>query len=180
MNQPDNFRNSQKLKFVTNEKHIQIRLICSIHYNLQQVADQLGLTWRQARHTCSSSNNYEWAQRCRAIKLGSEQVHEIEPYIRSSWEGHRVANMDLSLAPFSHFDCGKGAMGRKHEKRGYWHCFALCMPAISDVNRRKRISFAQTHLVKIKTQWSRFIWINETLMIGRLYANSLVMKLVWI
>lgn len=122
-------------------------------------------------YTCSSWNKYGRVHRGRPTKLSSQQVDEIEAYIRSSQEEQRITYEDLSLASFSP-DCGEGTIRRALEKRGYRRFITLCEPPSSNTKSRKRISFFQSHPGRTKQKWSQVFWANETWMTCGSHSNS--------
>ena len=78
--------------------------------------------------------------------MSTEQVDELEAFIRESPENRQMTYLELAMGPFSHWRCREHLISNNLRKRGYSRCIARKKPPLSAVNKQMRLEFAQSHL----------------------------------
>ncbi|KAI1006254.1 hypothetical protein K3495_g1973 [Podosphaera aphanis] len=76
--------------------------------------------------------------RGRTSSLSSEDVDEIEEFIKESPKNRRMTYFKLANGPFEHLGVRESVIKSEHEKRGFKRGPALNKPTTSPKIRRKR------------------------------------------
>lgn len=116
----------------------------------------------QVRHTFNTVNLSPQKPKGRPPVLSSNQVDEIEAFVRSSFESREMSYFQLAYVVFPHLGVSEKVIRREMMKRGYARRVAAAKPPLSPENKRKRFEFARHHLHWKKEDWMRFLWTDET------------------
>ena len=110
-----------------------------------KMAAQLGITVRQVEYTLSLPYLEPKKAPGRAPTLSSEDVDQIEIFITSSSQGRRMSWLELAAGPFRYLGVSERVSHNELKKRGYARHPALKKPPLSEVNKRKRLEWAEAY-----------------------------------
>ena len=145
---------------------------------IEQIAKDLGLAWNQAQCVCARHSESPSVRTGRLPVPSSQQIDQLVAFVRSSYEAGRMSYLDLSLDPFKVWNVGQRCIQRAPKSRGYSQRRAHSKPVLSDINKTKRIEFAQTHIIWTLEDWSQLDWTDETWATGNPHRNIWVTRLV--
>lgn len=141
--------------------------------NQTKNADQLGVTRRQVRYTLSVPYLEPKKAPGRLPTLSHEDVDKIEDFITASPEGRRMSWLEFAFGPFQHLGVGEFVIKNELKKRGYRRCPLLKKPFLSEVNRGKRLEWAEAH-----KDWMNILWTDETWVTGGRHKRDWVTRKV--
>ena len=175
-----NYSSSQRRrKYLSSEDCIRIRTLRKhTDKTMQQIAQDLGLSWHQVQHACARDSESPSIRTGRPPGLSNVQIDQLVAFVRSSFQARRMSYLDLSLDPFRDWGVGQKSMQRALNSRGYFRCRARSKPVLSDINKTKRNEFARTHINWTLEDWSRVVWTDETWATGNPHKNTWVTRLV--
>ncbi|KAI1005331.1 hypothetical protein K3495_g2884 [Podosphaera aphanis] len=163
-----------KSKRLNRDQRIQIKTLRESGMIHTQIAAQLGLTVRQVGYTLSLPYLEPKKAPGRALTLSSQDVDQVEIFITSSSQGRRMSWLELAAGPFrySGVPCDQPGPSRDRvresvlhnelKKRGYAHHPALKKPPLFEVNKRKRLEWAEVHKDLSDEDWTNVLWTDET------------------
>ena len=153
-------------KHLTHNQFIEIRTLRRFRLTIQNTANELGFTSRQAQYACAKEEENPTPHKGRPPILSTEQVDELEAFIRESPETRQMNYLELAMGPFSYWGCSERLTSDALKKRGYSRCIARNKPPLSAVNKQKRLELAQLHLDWSEEQWSQILWTDQTWVSG--------------
>ena len=145
---------------------------------IQQIADDLGLSWNQVQRACARQSETPNIQSGRPPVLSTQQIDQLVAFVRSSYGAWRMSYLDLLLDPFRHWSVGERSIQRALNSRGYFRHRARSKSVLSENNRRKREEFARTHINWTLDDWNRVLWTDETWATGNPHKNTWVTRQV--
>ena len=178
MNSLTTHTNGPRSKNLTRDQRVAIQTLRRHGLSQQAIARELGITLRQVQYSCQRGTVLDAKVPGRPPVLNEMQVDELENYVRSSREGRFMSFLELSMYPFSHWNVGEKAIRNALIRRGYSRCISQRKPPLNDINRRKRLLFAQTHLSWTVEQWSQILWTDESWITGGQHARVWVTRKV--
>ncbi|KAI0993337.1 hypothetical protein K3495_g14847 [Podosphaera aphanis] len=131
-----------------------------------KIAAQLGLTVRQVEYTLSLPYLEPKKAPGRAPTLFSGDVDQIEIFITSSSQGRRMSWLEFAAGPFRYLGVSERVLQNELKNRGYARHPALKKPPLSEVNKRKRLEWAEAHKDWSDEDCMNVIWTNETWVTG--------------
>lgn len=144
---------------------------------IELIAKDLGLSWHHAQDVRARHSESPSVRTGRPPVLSSQQIDQLVAFVRSSYEARRVSDLDLSLDPFREWSVGQRCIQRALKSRGYSRRRARSKPALSDINKTKRIEFARTHINWSLDDWNQVVWTDETWTTGNPHKNTRVTRL---
>ena len=170
-----NLLSLRRRNYISSEDCIRVNTLRK-HTNktIEQIAQDLGLSWNQVQRVCARHSERPSVRTGRPPVLSSQQIDQLVAFVRSSYEARRMSYLDLSLDPFREWNIGQRCIQRALNSRGYYRRRARSKPVLSDINKTKRIEFAQTHINWSLDDWSRVFWTDET------WASSNPHKYTWV
>jgi hypothetical protein len=174
-----NLLSQRRRNYISSEDCIRVKTLRK-HTNktIEQIAKDLGLSWHQVQHACARHSESPSVRTGHPPVLSSQQIDHLVAFVRSSYEARRMSYLDLSLDPFREWNVGQRCIQRALNSRGYSRRRARSKPVLSDLNKTKRIEFAQTHINWSLDDWSRVLWTDEIWATGNPHKNSWVTRLV--
>ncbi|KAI1000500.1 hypothetical protein K3495_g7694, partial [Podosphaera aphanis] len=151
-----------RAKKLTKEQRIEVRTLAREGYSYQKITRRLQVTYHQARYVANAVHLSPKISTGRLLVLSSEQVDEIEAFVKSSPEHRQLTYFELAYAHFSHFGVSEKVIQRAMSRRGYARRIAASKPPLSAEKKRKRLEFAIEHLHWNKEDWMRVLWTDET------------------
>ena len=97
----------------------------------------------------------------RPPKLLTEQVDELEAYVRSSSNTRQMSYLELAMK-FPQWNVGEEAVKNSLQQRGYGRYVARNKPPLSPENKRLRLEWAYRHINFSIDDWCKVIWSDET------------------
>lgn len=142
-----NLLSQRRRNYISSEDCIRVNTLRK-HTNktIEQIAQDLGLSWNQVQRVCARQSERPSVRTGRTPVLSSQQIDQLVAFVRSSYEARRMSYLDLSLDPFREWNIGEKCIQRALNSRGYFRRRARSKPILSDINKTKRIEFAQTHI----------------------------------
>ena len=165
-------------KHLTHNQFIEIRTLRRFGLTTQNIANELGFTSRKVQRACAPEDENPTSRKRRQPILSTEQVDELEAFIRESPETRQMNYLELAMGTFSHWGCRERLISNALKKRGYSRCIARNKPPSSVVNKQKRLEFAQLHLDWSEEQWSQILWTDETWVSGDSHMKPRVTRKV--
>ncbi|KAI1000073.1 hypothetical protein K3495_g8125 [Podosphaera aphanis] len=150
MNQSSLFPPTTKSKRLHRDQRILIKTLRESGMIHAKIAAQLGLTKAPGR----------------ALTLSSEDVDQIEIFITSSSQGRRMSWLELAAGPFRYLEVSERVLHNELKNRGYALHPALKKPPHSEVNKRKRLEWAEAHKDWSDEDWMNVLWTDETWVTG--------------
>ncbi|KAI0998900.1 hypothetical protein K3495_g9297 [Podosphaera aphanis] len=126
-----------------------------------KIAAQLGITVRQAEYTLSLPYLEPKKAPGRAPTLSSEDVDQIKIFITSSSQGRRMSWLELAAGPFRYLRASERVLHNELKNRGYARHPVLKKPPLSEVNKRKRLEWAEAHKDWSDEDWMNVFWTDE-------------------
>jgi hypothetical protein len=148
------------MKHSTRDQRRDVQVLRQAGNTHQQIADQTGLSLRQVSYALSHPPTPS-KRSGRPSKLTEVQVIELIEYIESSKGGRQTAWHKLPAAlgwEDASYYCIRNTLRRLGSKR----YVAWYKPPISEVNRVKRLTWAQEHVTWTQEQWAQILWSDET------------------
>ncbi|KAI1006884.1 hypothetical protein K3495_g1335 [Podosphaera aphanis] len=139
--------------------------------NQTTIADQLGVIRRQVRYTLSVPYLEPKKAPGRLPTLSHEDVDKIEDFITASPEGREMSWLELASGPFQHLGVSEFLIQNELKKRGYGRRPSFKKPFLSEVNRRKRLEWAEA-----RKDWMNILWTGETRVTGGRHKRDLVTR----
>ena len=147
-------------KHTTRDQRRDVQILHSNGFQATKIAKQLNLTPRQVRYAIQHPPTPK-KRTGRPQKATSQEVEYLIQWICASKENRRCRWEDLSVAAgLPHL--GYYAIRYALRKAGFRRRVARRKPPISEVNRQKRLQFAQEHLHWTQEQWKKILWSDET------------------
>lgn len=146
--------------------------------NQTRIADQLGVTRRQVRYTLSVPYLEPKKAPGRLPTLSHEDVDKIEDFITASPEGRRKSWLELASGPFQHLGVSEFVIQNELKKRGYGRRPSFKKPFLSEVNRRKRLEWAEARKDWTDEDWMNILWTDETWVTGGRHKRDWVTRKV--
>ncbi|KAI0997766.1 hypothetical protein K3495_g10425 [Podosphaera aphanis] len=132
----------QSRKQITRDQCIEIRTLRRFGLTLKDISNELGFTMRQVQRACSQNDENSIPRKGTSSIFSTEQINELEAFVRKSPETRQMSYSELAMGPFSHWGCSEQLISNALKKRGYSRCIARKKPPISAINKQKRLEFA--------------------------------------
>ena len=133
---------------------------------------------RQVQRACSRNDENPIPRKGCSSILSTEQVDELEAFVRESPETRQMSYLELAMGTFSHWRCSEQLISNALKKRGYSRCISRKKPPLSAINKQKRLEFAQSHLDWSEEQWSRVLRTDKTWVLGDSHKKARVTRKV--
>ncbi|KAI0994406.1 hypothetical protein K3495_g13776 [Podosphaera aphanis] len=166
MDQSSLFPPTTKSKRLNRDQRIQIKTLRESGMIHTKIAVQLGITVRQVEYTLSLPYLEPKKAPGRAPTLSSEDVDQIKIFITSSSQGRRMSWLELAAGPFRYLRASERVLHNELKNRGYARHPALKKPPLSEVNKRKRLEWAEAHKDWSDEDWMNVLWTDETWVTG--------------
>ncbi|KAI1001612.1 hypothetical protein K3495_g6587 [Podosphaera aphanis] len=141
-----------------------------------RIADQLGVTRRQVRYILSVPYLEPKKALGRLPTLSHEDVDKIEDFITASPEGRRMSWLKLTSGPFQHLRVSEFVIQNELKQRGYGRRPSFKKPFLSEVNRRKRLEWAEARKDWTDEDWMNILWTDETWATGGRHKRDWVTR----
>jgi DDE superfamily endonuclease/transposase len=147
---------------LSRDKRVQAKTLRSIGWKYDQIASELGITQRQVQTACQSDHSTPKRRTGRKSVLTEAQVDELTTYVRYSRTTRLMSYLQLANGPFAHWQVGEYTIKHALLKRGFKRYIARQKPPLSEVNKAKRLQWAQEHVNWTQDQWHQILWTDET------------------
>ena len=100
---PENYTPEKEArKHLTRNQCIEIRTLKRFGLTTKDITNESGFTARQVQRACAREEENPTPRKRRPLILSTEQVDELEDFIRESPETRQMCYLELAMGPFSH------------------------------------------------------------------------------
>ena len=158
---------------------VAIQTLRSYGLTYEEIAAEVGCTRRQVQRACQNRQNEDYRRPGPRGALSPNQIDELENFVRSSPMGRSMSFLELSMNDaFAHWGVSEHVIRRSLRTRGYRRCVSQLKPSLGEVNRRKRLLFAQTHSNWTYEDWRKVLWTDESWVSGGRHTRTWVTRRV--
>ena len=94
--------------------------------------------------------------------LSSEEVDQIENFVKSSPINRRMTYLELAAGPFRHLGVSEKVIQSELRKRGYRRHPTHKNPPVTEQINRVRKEWAEAHVHWAMEDWMSILWTDET------------------
>ena len=146
--------------WLTRDERLTVRALRSQNLIYEQIASQLGITYRQVQTACTADRPIPRKSRGQRRKLSEDQLDEIIEFITSSKETRRMP-YETVIKELQLPVC-KSTLRKALARREYHRCKALQKPPIAERTRIIRLNWALEHVNWTREQWCKALWTDES------------------
>jgi transposase len=146
--------------WLTRIQRLTVRALRSQTLTYEQIASQLGITYRQVQTACTADRPTPHKSRGQRRKLSEDQLDEIIEFITSSKETRRM--LYKTVIKELQLPVCKSTLRKALARRRYHRRKALRKPPMTERTRIIRLNCALEHINWTREQWCKILWTDET------------------
>ncbi|EED17445.1 transposable element tc3 transposase, putative [Talaromyces stipitatus ATCC 10500] len=146
---------------LTRDDRLQIQVLRTYAgLTYEQIAQRTGFTIRQVQSACQANHPTPQKRKGRSLFLKSEEIDRLIEYVTRSRYTRRLSYSELAL--HLNLNCSKLAIKSALNSRGYFRYLACRKPPLSQINKTKRLTWAEEHINWTLNQWKTILWTDES------------------
>lgn len=147
-------------KQLNRDQRLQVRTLKDAKFTHQIIATQLSITLRQVEYALHQPLS-PGKKTGRPPSLSPQQTQELIQFITSSREARQISYLSLAQH-FQHWGIREHAIRSVLKNAGFSRRIALSKPPLTEVNKAKRLAWAEAHINWTRAQWNTILWSDET------------------
>ncbi|POS84576.1 hypothetical protein EPUL_002798 [Erysiphe pulchra] len=127
-----------------------------------EIASQLKISLCQVGHALRRGKVTPRKRNGRLPIFSSDDVDEIENFVRSSLMNRKMTYLELATGPFRYLGVSERIIQSELRKRGYRRHPAHKKPPVSEQTKTIRKEWAEAHVYWTVESWISILWTDET------------------